>query len=101
MDPRCDKPTAIELVQTAVKGGAATFDMSPMYANGGNEKTLAAGIAAQRKKVFISTKIGVQVSADGMKFIGTPFFLRAQFEKSRYLHARFRHPHASACRCPH
>lgn len=82
MDPRCDDATAIELVQTAVKGGAATFDTSPMYGNGGNEKTLARGIAGQREKVFISTKIGVQVTEAGMKFIGTPFFLRAEFEKS-------------------
>src|SRR5688572_7306391 len=54
----------IRTVRRAVELGVNFFDTSPMYGRGRSEENLGQGLAGERHRVFIATKVRLQTEAD-------------------------------------
>lgn len=56
----CNEKSQIETIQKALDLGINFFDTADIYCNGQAEKILSKGLGSHRKKVFISTKVGLR-----------------------------------------
>lgn len=63
-----DRPASKELILHAIEQGITFFDTAPLYGNGYSEEILGDALSETRQEIFISTKVGLQISkrADGI-----------------------------------
>jgi aryl-alcohol dehydrogenase-like predicted oxidoreductase len=54
-----------QLLKDALDAGINYFDTADLYDNGANEETVGRAMKAHRSEVFIATKVGNQMKADG------------------------------------
>src|SRR5688572_17452139 len=54
----------IRTVRRALDLGVNFFDTSPMYGRGRSEENLGRGLAGQRRRVYIATKVRLQTAED-------------------------------------
>src|SRR5216117_4096340 len=74
---------SIATLNLALELGINFWDTADVYGNGKNEELISKVLAPNRQKVFIATKFGFAVNADGgMSFNGSPAYMRQAVEKS-------------------
>ena len=74
---------SIATLNLALELGINFWDTADVYGNGKNEELISKVLAPNRKKIFIATKFGFSVQADGtMKFDGSPAYMQQAVEKS-------------------
>ena len=69
-------------VATAVELGVTLFDTGDFYGNGHNEVLVGRALRGVRDRVRIATKTGVIRDAGGMRYDGSPAYLRRACEAS-------------------
>jgi aryl-alcohol dehydrogenase-like predicted oxidoreductase len=60
------------LIRSAYEGGINFFDTADRYDHGWNESILGSAVKDFRDEVFISTKVGHQISGDGSQWVWKP-----------------------------
>jgi aryl-alcohol dehydrogenase-like predicted oxidoreductase len=74
---------SIATLNLALELGINFWDTADVYGNGKNEELISKVLAPNRKKIFIATKFGFGVNADGTTgFNGSPAYMRTAVEKS-------------------
>jgi aryl-alcohol dehydrogenase-like predicted oxidoreductase len=74
---------SISTLNLALDMGINLWDTADVYGNGKNEELISNVLTPNRQKVFIATKFGFSVNADGgMNFNGSPAYMRQAVEKS-------------------
>jgi aryl-alcohol dehydrogenase-like predicted oxidoreductase len=79
-----DDEESIATLEKALEIGINFWDTADVYANGKNEELVAKVLQPNRKKIFIATKFGFRLGADGRlsTFDGSPAYLKQAVEKS-------------------
>jgi aryl-alcohol dehydrogenase-like predicted oxidoreductase len=74
---------SIATLNLALELGINFWDTADVYGNGMNEELISKVLAPNRKKVFIATKFGFGMNADGtISFNGSPRYMRIAVENS-------------------
>src|SRR5439155_6279281 len=79
-----DDEESIATLNLALELGINFWDTADVYGNGRNEELISKVLTTNREKIFIATKFGFSVNADGrsMSFNGSPAYMREAVEKS-------------------
>lgn len=77
-----DDEASIKTIHTALDKGINLFDSAPAYGNGHAESLLGKAIKENRKKIFISTKCGIEFKDGGAFRNLTDEFIKKDFENS-------------------
>ncbi|MBF0215432.1 MAG: aldo/keto reductase [Candidatus Omnitrophica bacterium] len=77
-----DDKASIKAVETAIDKGITMIDTAPIYGNGRSETIIGKAIKGKRKKIFIATKCGIEVTGAKMRVNLTPSFIRKELENS-------------------
>jgi aryl-alcohol dehydrogenase-like predicted oxidoreductase len=75
---------SIATLEQALELGINFWDTADFYANGKNEELVAKVLQPKRDKIFIATKFGFYLGADGKttEFDGSPAYMKQAVEKS-------------------
>lgn len=79
-----DDKESIATLEKALEIGMTFWDTADAYGNGKNEELISKVLKPNRDKVFIATKFGFYVGADGKtsEFDGSPAYMKTAVEKS-------------------
>ncbi len=75
---------SIATLEKAIEIGINFWDTADVYANGRNEELVAKVLQPNRKKIFIATKFGFRMDAEGKlsTFDGSPAYIKTAVEAS-------------------
>jgi aryl-alcohol dehydrogenase-like predicted oxidoreductase len=78
-----DDEESIATLNLALDLGINFWDTADVYGNGRNEELISKVLTPNRQKIFIATKFGFSLNADGgMSFNGSAAYMRTAIEKS-------------------
>lgn len=78
-----DDQESIATLNLALDLGINFWDTADVYGSGRNEDLISKVLTPNRQKIFIATKFGFSLNADGgMSFNGSPEYMRTAIEKS-------------------